>query len=112
MKVYIANAFSLNMLDEKEALIYVKEITLDEVKNILNENDFVSAIGHQSTSQVLSQILGINIEMNRIQIKLQENDEIIIFQLQTRLEEGKVLSEDELKQLQYKFYLIKMIRRA
>jgi hypothetical protein len=107
---YLANAFSLNMLpDTKETKIFVKEIETEYVKKILLNSGFVSAIGHSATAQVLTQILGFEISVNRIPIKLTKKDILVIFQLLTRLEEGKVLSKEELEKLAYKFYLVYII---
>lgn len=41
--------------------------------------------------------------MNRTQLKLTKNDILIVFQLGVRIEEGKVLTRDEILQLPYKF---------
>ena len=54
-------------------------------------------------------LLGIEIEANRIPIKLSEGDVLIVFQLLERLPEGKVLSEEELKKLKYKFYKVEIL---
>ena len=105
--VYIANAFALSMIDieEKETILRVKELSKEEVKAILKEG-FVSAIGHQSTAEILSQLLDIPIPFNRVQIKITPNDKLIVFQLLTRLEEGKILSKEEISNLPFKFFLI------
>jgi PIN domain nuclease of toxin-antitoxin system len=93
------------MIDEKEATLVIREITKEEVKEILKKG-FISAVGHQSTAQILSEILDIPIPFNRIQIKLMPSDILIIFQILTRLEEGKVLTKEEISKLPFKFFLI------
>jgi len=109
--IYIANAFSLNMLPgiSKEYTIYIREATLEEVKQILNtELEVISAVGHQATATVLSQLLGKEIPTNRITIQITIDDILIVFQLLARLEEGKVLTEEEIRQLKYKFFVIEI----
>jgi PIN domain nuclease of toxin-antitoxin system len=111
--LYISNSFSLSMLNsnKSESLtlnLKVKEIDISEVKEMLN-NQWVSAVGHESTAKVMSQIVGIDIPYNRIQVKLEKNDKIIVFQLLTRLEEGKVLSDEELKALPHKWILVEVL---
>jgi hypothetical protein len=105
--IYIANAFSLSMIEgeDKEVVLRIKEVSKEEVKEIIKEG-FVSAVGHQSTAQILSELLDIPIPFNRIQIKLMPNDIIIVFQLLTRLDEGKVLTKEEISSLPFKFFLI------
>ena len=63
--------------------------------------DIISAIGHQATADALEEILGEPIPMNRIQVKLEKGDVALVFRLKTRLPEGKVLTADELKALEW-----------
>ena len=107
-RLFVANAFSLSMLDDKEVYLKVKEIDIETVKVMLTQ-PFISAVGHESTSRVLTMLLGTLVPYNRIQVKLQKGDKMLVFQLMTRLEEGRILSEEELKQLQYKFYLVEVL---
>lgn len=109
MKVYLTNAFSLSMLTKDFAKLIVREMTLQEVKLFIRERDFISAVGHSSTAEVLSSLIERKVEMNRIQVKLEPSDVVIVFQLQTRLNEGQVLSREELEKLQYKFYKVEML---
>ena len=116
-KLYIANAFSLGMLSERRHVIEVLEVTIDEVKYVINEAiekgiEVIGAIGHLSTAQVLSQLLNINLPMDRKAIKLRRGDTAIIFQLMERLPEGKILSTEELQQMieqgKAKFYIVQV----
>lgn len=106
--VILANAFSLNMLSTSEALISVREIGLQEVKRLIS-GGFTSAIGHQGTADVLSMLLDVDVPFNRVAVKVGSGDKLIVFQLLTRLEEGKVLSPEELKNLPYKFFLVEVL---
>lgn len=83
--MYICNAFSLQMLSQFPANVRVDEITVEEVQKL----ELQSAIGHQDTANVLSNMLGQQITVNRINIQLQPGDSIIVAQLQGgRLPEG------------------------
>lgn len=103
---YIANAFSLAMISEVPAVIRIDEISLEEAKRLLSAGDFVSAVGHEATADVVSRLTGVDIKFNRINIKLDKGDQLIVFQLLGRLPEGKILSEEEIKSLPYKFFLV------
>jgi len=105
-KIFVSNAFSLSMLTSFPANLIVKEVSINDVKEILKRHSFTSAVGHQATADVLTRLLGVQVPFNRIQIQLREGDAVIVFQLMTRLEEGKVLTEDELSKLQFKFLLV------
>jgi hypothetical protein len=95
MAIYFANAFSLSML-EWPADVRVEPVSVEEVKSLLAQG-FTSAVGHESTARVFSSQIGIDIPVNRIAIKLNTNDILIVGQVMTRLPEGRVLSEEELR---------------
>lgn len=81
--------------------------TVDEIKAILAKSEnVVSAVGHQSTANVLSQLLGQDIPMNRIQVSMTPGDKAIVFRLKTRLPEGAVLDEDQLRSLDYELGIL------
>jgi hypothetical protein len=105
-KVYLSNAFSLSMLTNFPTCLRVREVTLEDVKKLLSQSSFVSAVGHQATADLLSKLLQIPVPFNRVSITLNSNDVLVVFQLQTRLEEGKILSEEELAKLQFKFLIV------
>ena len=97
-RIILANAFSLSMLPKLPAKILVEELTIQQVKELLSQG-FESAIGHEATAKLLSQLLGIEVPAKRAFITLEPSTTLIVFQLLERLPEGKVLSESELKEL-------------
>jgi len=72
--------------------------------------EVVSAIGHKSTAEILSRILGFEVPAQRIGVELDRGDAAIAFALDYRLPEGKVLAEEELRKIieegKYSFYII------
>jgi hypothetical protein len=112
MTLYIANSFSLNMLPEstRSVWVYVKRISVDEARDIIRswKDDIKSIVGHQATAEILSVLLGIKIEVNRAEIKLNlEKDAMIIFQLRKRLPEGQILkSREEIEAAGYDLYYV------
>ena len=87
--IYLTNAFSLQMLNlERVNYIEVTPITQKEVKKLLN-NGFISIIGHRDTANILSNVLNLIVPYNRISIKLNLEDTLIVAQLiGGRLPEG------------------------
>ena len=94
----IGNAFSVNMLDN-DATISFRKISLDEVRERLQSNDFKSIVGHPATAQFLSELIGVEIPANREMYKMSKDDVLIVAVLGVRLPEGKVLSKEEVEQL-------------
>jgi len=62
-----------------------------------------SAIGHASTAQILTTLLGIEVPLNRQQYRQQVHDVAIVFSLNQRLDEGKILSVEEINRIGYTF---------
>jgi hypothetical protein len=84
-----------------------KPLSLAEAISILKQG-FTSAVGHEATASFLSQLTGLTIPVNRIQIQMKPGDKAIVFQVLQRLPEGKVLSEEELKAVPYRLGLLEM----
>jgi hypothetical protein len=110
MAKFIANAFSLSMLNmlNSEVNLVVREVTAEEVKKDLKDS-FTSAVGHQSTSEILSALLEVDIPVNRISIGLSKGDVLYVFQLLVRLNEGQILSAEEIKSIPHKFYKVEIL---
>lgn len=82
---YLANAFSIQMLDTTIAHnVSITPIRPDEVPT-----DCVSAIGHADTAAVVSDILHRNVSCNRMNVSLTESDTLYVAHLTGgRLPEG------------------------
>ena len=96
-KLYVSNAFSLNMilpLPPQGRTVRVRPVSLEEAKSLLQEG-FESAVGHPSTAEVLSALLGLPVEARRVAIALGPGDRALVFQLAVRLAEGQILSREE-----------------
>ena len=103
--LYILNSSTLPLFSGKEYVIKAKEISVEEAKKILQNEQFVSAVGHQSTAEALSNVFGVKIPFNRIQIQLKPGDKLISIILKKRLEEGQVLKTvEELEQIGYSIW--------
>jgi len=89
---------------EKSELVAILRLDIDNAKWLVNEayrngRPIISIVGHQSTANLLSQILGVEIPVNRVDYRLTEYDLLLVFTLPTRLPEGKVLMDEELRQI-------------
>ena len=86
-------------------------MSLERVKERINSFDFVggeplpvlSAIGHQSTADILSELLEIPVEVNRINYRQELDDLAIVFKLKGRPLEGAILSREEIEAIGYEF---------
>jgi hypothetical protein len=102
-KIYLLNTLVIPIDFDiyRYAYIRVEKISIEEAKQILKNKEFISAIGHEGTAKLLSQLIGINIPVNRITVFFEPGDIGIHFYLKQRLPEGKVLTKEELEKLDY-----------
>jgi len=105
--LYVLNSLIVPVdFSQKEAyFVSLWQIDVETARKIVKEMPFMSAVGHEATAKVLSELLGVKIPHNRIAVKMKEGDAGLHFVLRTRLPEGKVLSEEELKQLDFDLVL-------
>lgn len=112
-KLYILNAFSLNMLDRNEQRgapqLYAPhgdesnpqgvarwprpvsdpQHVLNDVREWPQHYEIVSAVGHETTARLFARELGIDVPYNRQTVKLERGDRALIGQyVGPRLEEG------------------------
>ena len=81
------------------------QISLDDVIRLTSDG-FESAIGHDSTAKILTSLIGQEVKTNRIQYKQEIRDIAIIFKLNGRPEEGKILTVDEIETIGYEFGIL------
>jgi len=98
MTKYVVNAFSLSMLPPSASILVVSSPTMKEVKDFL-QGEVVSAVGHAATAEIITELTGVPVPVSRASITLKPGDEVLVLQLLKRLEEGKVLSKEEIKAL-------------
>ena len=80
-------------------VISCEKVDLETARNWVKSGDFVSAVGHESTAKLLSNLLNTEIPQNRIFVDMEKGDEALAVQFLIRVQEGKVLDEQELKEL-------------
>lgn len=97
-KVYIGNAFSLQMVADN-AIIAKVDVSPEEIPT-----EAVSIIGHADTAAVVGSILGRNVPCNRASVMLDDEDTLYVAQVVGgRLPEGATTIPDG---MEIKFYRI------
>jgi len=98
------------MLSEPKTLQFV-QIEENIIAQTLQSQLFYSIIGHNSTAEFLSKRLCVQINCNREDYKLKSNDVLIVATLGKRLEEGKVLTQEELTQFPVQYWVVKQVQK-
>jgi hypothetical protein len=91
-----------------------KPIALDDARALVlaflhDGNSVESAIGHQSTADLLSIVLNYQVPLNRTEFKQSCDDLALVFKLKQRPPEGKVLNRQEMEAIGYEFGLLSRI---
>lgn len=96
--IMLLSAFSLNTLPKLPAFIELKELSKTDTISVLKTRGFVSQIGHPATAEILTEQLGMKIDFNRATLSFTKDTEFIVAQvtLNKRLQEGQVLSKEEM----------------
>lgn len=84
----------------------LKQISLEEARKLVRENELDSAIGHQSTADIMTTLLSVEVPVNR-QMFAQEVGQIaLVFKLNGRPTEGTILSVEEIEKIGYKWQVL------
>ncbi len=88
---------------------HYEAVTPEEVKALLQAG-FTSYIGHVATARVLSEELGLAVAHHRGAFLQQREDVVIVVKLNiTRLPEGAILDEAEIRRIGYEFGILRRL---
>jgi Domain of unknown function (DUF1874) len=82
-----------------------ESLSLEEARHLVSEG-FVSAIGHESTARVLSELLEVTVPVRRDEYQQQVRERAIVFKLKRRPPEGAILTVDEMRSIGYELGLL------
>ena len=90
-------------------LYRVSDLSIRDAKKLLRENGYISAIGHESTAKIISELMGMDIPMNRIDFAQMVGQKAVVFKLNRRPKEGTVLSRAQVEEVGYSFKLMERL---
>jgi hypothetical protein len=85
-----------------------KRIKPDEARQLIRDfvvegKEIVSAIGHASTAEILSELFEYPVQVQRVEVEQTPADVALVFRLKGRLSEGQGLTRSEIEQIGYEF---------
>jgi hypothetical protein len=81
MKIYLGNAFSLQMIPEG-GIIEVNKLTIEQVlESLIDEDILEGIIGHEDTANLVNSILNLNLTHSRKSIVLNDDDILVVAQV-------------------------------
>lgn len=106
MKITLLNAGILTSFGTFD----FQPISLAEARRLVKNGEVISAIGHAATAGILSDLLEIEVEANRIDFIQSVDDTALIFKLKKRIPEGKVLNRAEIEEIGYEFGILRRLK--
>lgn len=87
------------------------DLTLEQAKELVAENkdNLLSAIGHDSTAEIMSEILEVPVLVNRIQFTQEAEQKALVFKILGRAKEGQILDRAAVEEIGYKFQLFERL---
>ena len=121
-RLVLANTFSPNMLPLNRRVVHsvqFLELSLRSAKRLVeiakeHGIPIESVVGHEGTARIMSELLDIEVPVNRVQYTMSHEDTLLVLTLGFRPPEGKVYSYEELEQLhkEGKLKFIVAVRRT
>lgn len=89
-KLVVANAFSINMLAETPNPVNIRftKISAGLAKQLAQDCEILSVVGHVDTAKVFSSVLGKEMPFNRVNFTWDDDSILLVGQLKGRLPEG------------------------
>lgn len=87
-----------------------RRISLSKARKIAKNFGVESAIGHASTAAIISELLDIKVETNRIEYNQPVGETELIFRLKSHIPERKILTRGEIEEIGYDFGLLKRLK--
>jgi hypothetical protein len=88
----------------------LESISLEKAIELTHATNIDSAVGHESTAQILTELLGVEVPVNRQMFAQEVGQSAIVFKLNGRPPEGKILNREEIEVVGYSFKLL--LRKA
>lgn len=88
----------------------LEDISLKQARELVRCNEIDSAVGHQSTAEVMMTLLKTEIPVNRQVFQHQPGQDALVFKLNGRPQEGKILTAEEIEAIGYRFQLLRRLR--
>lgn len=87
----------------EEVTYYITRATPESIA-VLTPADVVSAIGHASSAEAMSEILGFQVEVNRVAYEQRPGQSALVLKLRGRLPEGQILDRTTLERIGYDLF--------
>lgn len=102
MKLGILNTAILTT----DGMFEMRTITLEEAQVIAVTNEIDSAVGHDDTAAILTDLLGVDVPANRQLFAQVVGQSALVFKLNGQPPEGVILSRAQLEEIGFTFKVL------
>lgn len=85
-------------------------LTLAEASQLLKEEGYSSAIGHEENARLLSVLTGLQIPVNRVEYRQRPGEKALVFKIKKRLPAGEIIGNEDLPQEEYETGLLERLK--
>ena len=89
-----------------DATFELRTVSIDEAIALCAAHVCQSHVGHQATADTMSAVLNVSVPMDRTPLAQEVGQKALALKLKSRLEEGRILSREELEEYGYDFVLM------
>jgi len=84
----------------------MKTLNIGDAVKLATENEFTSAVGHESSAEAMSVALGLQVQANRLTVSPQPGDAFLCLRLFSRAPEGVILNRAQLEAIGFGWALM------
>lgn len=103
--LYLLSANTTPIPANQRALLLIEPLDVGSALAHLAAG-YTSAVGHEATAQALSDLLGIRVAMNRVEVQMAPGDLAVRMRMRSRVPEGKLLTAEELRKIGFDLDLL------
>ena len=115
MAVYLTNTFSPAMLCGLKTEAAVGEVSLELAQSMLTTegvDNFISALSHENTAEVLASLLEMPVEFNRVNIQLVPGDIVVCIIPKFRPTETREFTRQEVMNAGFRCFWVLVSERS
>ncbi len=106
--LYVLNSFPNSLYPTTPGGVITSTcISEEEARALLSITEWTSALGHRSTTELLSARLGVNLPVNRVEVPAGDEYLVCLFVSPRRLAEGEKWTEEDILNFNINYILIK-----
>jgi hypothetical protein len=102
-KSYVTDAFSVRMLNDFPIKLVIDKVDKTEfcykIDSRMHDGELISAIRYSNSAKMINVLCNVQVEKNRMEIKLNKGDELYVILPKMKPDDGRELSKEEIEKM-------------